>query len=123
MKDGDSKATGAIRLYEQRALEMQKPPSVKRLALESPDKILRRQESDVSIPPSYRINEESHQQMNYQDDTRKIQKSLCLRDIKQNLQQCTDLVIDTEDDFGQAIDEIELDEILRETTPNRILEL
>ena len=41
-------------------MEMQKPPSVKRLALESPDKILRRQESDVSIPPSYRINEESH---------------------------------------------------------------
>lgn len=61
--------------------------------------------------------------MNYQDDTRKIQKSLCLRDIKQNLKQCTDLVIDTEDDFGQAIDEIELDEIHRDTTPNRILEL
>ena len=32
------------------------------------------------------------------------------------------MIIDTEDDFGEAIDEIELDEVMKETTPNKALE-
>ena len=47
-----------MQLYEKRATEM-KPLGLKRPNLESPDKILKRQVSDVSLPPSFRIGDET----------------------------------------------------------------
>lgn len=60
LRDNLKSVPGSVRMYEQRAMEM-KPLNLKRPINESPNKVLRRKDSDVSLPPSFRINDETQQ--------------------------------------------------------------
>lgn len=76
--------------------------------IESPDKVLRRQESEISIPPSFRVQDESF--TNAEETKKASNNQKNIMDLKRKLQKCSDLVIEPEDDFGEAMEEIELDE-------------
>lgn len=47
-----------MRLYEQRATEM-RPLTLKKLNLESPEQMMQRQHSDISIPLSLAVGDET----------------------------------------------------------------
>ena len=53
-------------------MDMKPISLVKRPNLESPDKLLKRQVSDVSIPPSFRVMDETTQQVSF--DQKKVTK-------------------------------------------------
>ena len=110
-----------MRLYDQRATEM-RPLTLKKPSNESPVKLMRRQDSDVSIPPSFRMGEES--QLHTADrlkrhSTRLAQQSL-LKSTHTHINNNT--IADDDDELGQTIRCLDPDEVLQETMPNKTVD-
>ena len=84
-----------MQLYEQRANEIMKPLGLKRPIAESPDKMLKRQASDISIPPSFRLHDETQKQSSCENRKGpKSKQQAAFQGLQRSLQKCAEIEVD-----------------------------